>query len=206
MAAAADGGGGASRRRDAGVRRCAGPLRERGVETFLVTATRGQTAGDISVIAPGSAGASGDRGAGAHPREGVARGGRGARHPRTSRCSTTAISSSIARIVREAVAAIARAHPAGPSAGRAHVRARRRLRPSRSHRDLPVDDRGGDRRRPTPATRPSSARRMRCRSSTTWPGRADLGRVSGRLQEADRPRSTASSGRRRRGRTGRSPR
>ena len=61
------------------------------------------------------------------------------------RCSTTTISSSIARIRARRSRAHRRTSPAGPARRRRDVRTGRRLRPSRSHRDLPVHDRG-DRR------------------------------------------------------------
>ena len=179
-----------------------------GVDVFLVTATRGER-GRYRGHRPDDRRAS---------RAGGARRASARRScappPRCwacarSRCSTITTSTSIARTRARRSRRIVGASAARPARRRHDVRTRRRLRPSRSHRDLPVHDRG-DRRRGR-----SRVRRRRRRGRPphavsklyyiAWP-RIDVGGLSGRVPEARRRRSTASSGRRCRGPTGRSRR
>ena len=89
---------------------------------------------------------------------------------------------------REAVARIVGAPAAGPSRRRRDVRTGRRLRTSRSHRDLSVHDRG-DRRRGRSRVRLRRRRRRRaaCGVEAVLPRLAgiDVGRLPGGVQDAD---------------------
>ena len=100
-----------------------------------------------------------------------------------------------------------RTPPPRQAARRDHVRSGRRLRPSRSHRDQPADDRGDRVRRGSAF----AAGAVGCAASGVEAvlhrlERGEVGRLPGGAEEARRHAWTASSGRRCRGRTGRSPR
>ena len=167
-----------------------------GVDVFLLTATRGDGGrfrGHRSDDHqhPGPAGAGGDpRGGAAGRRVGVGR----------ARSVSARLSGSAARSCRSTRGGRAhrRAFEAGSSRRRRDVRARRRVRASGSHRDLPIHD-GGHRRRGRRRVRLRRAAtapcdRMRCRSCITWPGRSRPGRPT-------RPRFTKLVAHRRRRRT-----
>ncbi len=128
----------------------------------------------------------------------------------TCRCSTIGDQHLDAAEPREVIADIVWHLRRGPPGRRRHLRPGRRVRTSRSHRDLSVHDGGhrrGGRSRVSAATRPGRARSARGVEAVLHRvAGIDVGRLPGRVQDAGLHAWTASNGRRRRGRTGRSRR